>query len=179
MRFFDASNSHILNRVCKCGEHILCNYLLQSIGGMNMALIPYEPFRQLANMRREFDRFFTDFPVFGGDHQFGGIRIDIHETEQDIVATCDLPGLESKEDVELQIENNSLTISGSIKRTHEVQEEHMHRRERFFGRFHRTVALPCPVDQDNVKATYRNGVLEVVMPKLAKDQSKRINIDFH
>lgn len=145
-----------------------------------MALIPYDPFKQLYNMRREFDRFFSDFPsTFGVDHHLGGIRVDVHETENEVVATCDIPGLEKKEDVDIDIENNTLRISGSINRTNETNEENMYRKERFVGRFHRAVSLPSPVSHEGVKATYKNGVLEVRMPKLMKDHNKKIDVEFH
>ncbi|GBF11506.1 Hsp20/alpha crystallin family protein [Tepidibacillus infernus] len=146
-----------------------------------MSLIPYEPFRHLENVRRELDRFFTtDFPTFWTSSQdFGTPRIDIHETENEIVATCDIPGLEKKEDVNIEIDNNMLHINGTINRVNEIKKENMHRQERFVGRFQRTVTLPSRVSQDGVKATYKNGVLEIRMPKLQADNKKRIDVDFH
>lgn len=145
-----------------------------------MSLIPYEPFRQLANMRREFDRLFTDFPSsLFADHHLGSIKVDVYETENEVIASCEIPGLENKDDVQVTIEGNMLTISGTIKRAQEIREEQMHRRERYVGRFHRSLSLPCPVSQEGVKATYKNGVLEIVMPKKKEIQGRRINIDFH
>lgn len=145
-----------------------------------MSLIPYEPFRQLTNMRRELDRFFSDFSFpFHDERHFGGIRVDVYETDNEVVATCDLPGLESKDDVDISIENNHLIISGSINRSNEVKHEQMFQRERYVGRFQRMVMLPSPVSHEGVKATYKNGVLEVRMPKLASDTKKKIDIDFH
>lgn len=145
-----------------------------------MPLVPYDPFRQLSNMRKEFNHFFSDFPsIFGSEHNWGGIRVDVHETENEVVAMCDLPGLEKKEDVNIHIENNMLNISGSINRTNEVKDENMHRKERFSGRFHRSVPLPSPVSQEGVKATYRNGVLEVRMPKEKEGNQKTIDVEFH
>ncbi|KIL38060.1 heat-shock protein Hsp20 [Gordoniibacillus kamchatkensis] len=146
-----------------------------------MSLIPYEPFRHLEHMRRELDRFFAgDFPAlrtsFG---QFGNMNVDIHETEREVVATCDLPGLERKEDVHIDIDNNVLTVSAVINRVNEVKEEQMHRQERFTGRVQRSVHLPAPVTEEGVKASYRNGVLEIRMPKANPDTKKRIDIEFH
>jgi len=146
-----------------------------------MSLIPYEPFRHLENMRRELDRFFTgDFPTFREfGRNFGAPSIDVYETEKEIVASCDLPGLTKKEDVQITIDNNILSISGTINRTNEVKEEHIHRQERFFGRFQRSVSLPAPVASEGVKATYHNGVLEIRMPKVQSDTKKQIDIEFH
>ncbi|WP_100330007.1 Hsp20/alpha crystallin family protein [Bacillus xiapuensis] len=144
-----------------------------------MALIPSDPFRHLANMRKELEGFFSEFPSnFGTESNMGGIRVDVYERDNEVVAACDLPGLESKDDIDIDIENNLLTISGSMNRSNEVNEENMYRKERYFGRFHRAVALPAPVSQEGVKASYKNGVLEVVMPKRKKDDKKRIEVDF-
>ncbi|WP_299095462.1 Hsp20/alpha crystallin family protein [uncultured Metabacillus sp.] len=145
-----------------------------------MALVPYEPFRQLAGLSKEFDHFFSDFSTaLGNEHNLAGIRVDVHETNNEIIATCDIPGLEKKEDVNIDIENNMLRISGSINRTNEIKKENMHRKERYVGSFHRSVSLPSPVSDEGVKATYKNGVLEVRMPKLMKDNKKKIDVDFH
>ncbi|WP_333870421.1 Hsp20/alpha crystallin family protein [Desulforamulus putei] len=147
-----------------------------------MSLIPYEPFRHLENIRREFDRFFShEIPAIRNNIGlgFGNPRIDIYETENEVVAACDIPGLEKKEDVNIYIDNNLLTISGAINKVNEIKEEHMHRQERFFGRFQRSVSLPAHVAAEGVKATYKNGVLEIRMPKLQVDIRKRIDIEFH
>ncbi len=146
-----------------------------------MTLIPYEPFRYLENMRRDLDRFFTqDIPELRtGLQNWGMPRIDMHETENEIVATCDIPGLEKKEDVNIDIDNNVLTISGSVNRMNEVSEENMHRKERFVGRFQRSVALPGRVDAEGVRATYRNGVLEIRMQKMQSENKRRIDVEFH
>lgn len=146
-----------------------------------MSLIPYEPFRQLDNVRRELNRFFTnDFPAIKGfGKNFGTPRIDVYETENEVIATCDLPGLEKKEDVQIDLDNDILSINGTINRVNEVKEEHMHRQERFVGRFQRSVSLPSHVSSEGVKATYKNGVLEIHMPKLQSEHKKRIDIDFY
>ncbi|MBA4495259.1 Hsp20/alpha crystallin family protein [Paenactinomyces guangxiensis] len=147
-----------------------------------MALIPYEPFRHLENMRRELDRFFTaDFPalrtVFG--QNFGTPSIDIHETENEVVARCDIPGVENKEDINIDIDNNVLTVSGTINRINEVKQENMYRQERFAGRFQRSVPLPARVSSEGTTASYRNGVLEIRMPKLIGENKRRIDVEFH
>ncbi len=147
-----------------------------------MSLIPYDPFKHFTNIRKDFENFFSDFPsTFTFDKPFSSlsnIRVDVHETENEIIATCDLPGLENKEDVSIDVQNNLLTISGTLNRSKEIKEENMHRQERFVGRFHRTITLPCPVKREGVKATYRNGILEVRMPKQMENNQKKIDIEF-
>ncbi|WP_062350257.1 Hsp20/alpha crystallin family protein [Bacillus kwashiorkori] len=142
-------------------------------------VLPHDPFRQLANLGKEFDRFFSEFPArWENERNLGGIRVDVYETDNEVVATCDLPGLEKREDVELNIDNNILSISGSTKKTAEVKDENMYRKERYVGRFFRSIPLPVAVSTEGVKATYKNGVLEVRMPKLDKDNKKKIDIEF-
>lgn len=156
-------------------------HVIKKQGVICMSLTPYDPFRQLANMRRNFDRFFSDFPLDLGmeNNNFGNIRVDVHETENEVIASCDIPGLEKKEDVNIDIENNMLSINGTINKTNEIKEESMYRKERYTGSFHRTVSLPSPVSNEGVKATYKNGVLEVRMPKKTNDNKKKIDVDFH
>ena len=124
------------------------------------SLIPYEPFRHLDNIRREFDRFFIHgFPALrsGLGENFGNPSIDIYQTEKEVVAKCDIPGLEKKEDVNIDIENNNLTISGAVNRINEIKEENLYRQERFSGRFQRSVSLPSRVSAEGVKATTKTG----------------------
>ncbi|HHT62903.1 MAG: Hsp20/alpha crystallin family protein [Bacillota bacterium] len=144
-----------------------------------MSLIPYEPFRHLENMQRELSRFFTnDFLPTRFGQNFGVPNIDVYKTENEIVASCDIPGIERKEDINIEIDNNVLTISGTVKRVNELKEEHIHRQERFQGHFQRSITLPSPVSTENVKATYKNGVLEIRMPKIKDVPEKRIDVQF-
>lgn len=146
-----------------------------------MPLMPYEPFRYLDQFRREFDRFFSDLPenVSAMGERFGGPRVDVHETEDAVIVTCDIPGLEKKEDVKIEIEPNLLMLSGTIQHTRDTKQEQMHRQERMVGHFKRTVSLPTRVSSEGVKATYRNGVLDIHMPKIMNEQRKAIDIEFH
>ncbi|MFZ5592197.1 MAG: Hsp20/alpha crystallin family protein [Bacillota bacterium] len=146
-----------------------------------MALIPYEPFRPLETLRRGMDRFWQDFPFapFGLERDFTGPRVDVYETDQEVIASCEIPGLEKKEDVHINIDNGVLTISGVIQRGQEVREEQMHRRERFVGRFQRSFSLPAPVDEEKTTASYRNGILEIRMPKAKGAARRSIDVQFH
>lgn len=145
-----------------------------------MALIPYEPFRNLDQIRRDWERYFpADFSFRSLFGSFEVPSIDIYETDTEVVAVCDLPGLEKKEDVQIDVEGRMLTISGTIQRTYETRHERMHRQERFVGRFQRSVTLPANVATENVIAAYRNGILEIRMPKLKTGDRRRIDVQFH
>ncbi|WP_027408501.1 Hsp20/alpha crystallin family protein [Anoxybacteroides tepidamans] len=145
-----------------------------------MPLVPYDPFRHLESVRRDLNRFFTnDFPTFFQADELAMPRIDMHETEREYIVSCDLPGLERKEDVHIDVHNQVLTISGTIHRNETIKEEQMHRRERFFGRFQRSIPLPSDAATERIQASYKNGVLDIHIPKTASEQRKSIDIQFH
>jgi len=145
-----------------------------------VSLIPYDPIRQIDALRRNMDRIFEDWPLAGRFMDSAGFgRIDLFETENELVAQCEVPGLESKEDVEISVDQQMLTISGRVKAAEQIKEEQYHRRERFTGKFTRSVSLPVPVLSEGIAASYRNGILEIRMPKMKGDQRRRIDVQFH
>lgn len=129
-----------------------------------MSLLPYDPFRPLS---RAFNRFFSDVSFIGTEiiGTENGMQMDVQETDNEIIITCKIPGLTRKEDVNIQIEKNILTIDVLINKMVDIQEKNMFRRERYRGRFRRSVSLPCPVSR-KIKTSVQHGVLEVKMPKL-------------
>jgi HSP20 family protein len=137
-----------------------------------MHLIPHE-WRHLDNWRREMERFFS--PLAQG---LNSPRVDILETEDELVAVCELPGIEKKEDLHIDVADNTLIISGNFRRWREIEDRSMHRRERYVGNFTRSVSLPLPVKEDEIQATYRNGLLEVHMPKADLPRGRQIDIEF-
>ena len=149
-----------------------------------MSLLPDDSFKQLSNVRKEFDQMFSAFPFdfsFFDNmlDNFGGMTINVHETATEVIATCGIPGLEKDDDIQINVNQNMLSIRGSINTTTEIKEGNMFRQERYAGGFQRSIFLPSPVSSDGVKATYRNGVLEVRMQKTAKNSVQNIDIDFY
>ena len=147
-----------------------------------MSLIPFNPFQEMNNIRREMDRLYR-FPYSLLENDFTPNLVlpptDIYETEEQIIVTCDLPGLQKKEDINLQVRNNELTISGVLNKAQQViQEERMHHKERFSGHFRRTFTLPANVSGDKVKAIYKNGVLSIFLPKTTSEQKHTVDIEF-
>ena len=145
-----------------------------------MALTPYDPFRPMDVFKRGLDRFFHDFPTyFPFGEGLGSHRVDLYETDGEMIASCEIPGLEKKEDVRIEVQGDMLMISGVVQRSGEVEDERLHRRERFTGRFHRQIPLPSAVKGDAVKASYRNGILEIRMPKASPSDIRQIDVEFH
>jgi len=133
-----------------------------------------DPFTSL---QREIDRLFSDFstklPMTNGVDLVPSI--DVTETDKEIEITAELPGLDEK-DVEISLEDGALSLRGEKRTEHEDSDRRYS--ERFYGRFERRVALPSEVDEDRAKATFKNGVLTVTLPKTerARQNVKRISI---
>ena len=102
--------------------------------------------------------------------------LDIYETEDEIVVTAETPGI-AKDDVEVNLTDSTLTIKGEKKKEEEIKEEHYFRSERSFGSFSRTVELPAAVKSDEATATFKDGVLEVRLPKTEEAKRKTIKVE--
>src|ERR671929_1493944 len=124
---------------------------------------------------REIDRVFDAF--FGQTDQ--GRRwvppVDLVEAEDHFVLKADLPGL-SEGDVNIEVQDGTLTISGERKAEHEQREKGWYRIERSFGRFSRSLTLPDGVDPDRIEASFKHGVLSVTIPKPEQRKPRRIQI---
>ena len=146
-----------------------------------MALIRWEPARELSSLQSEMNRLFNtmfDSPSGGGGT--AALRrwmpaMDLLETDDHFVLRADLPGM-SEEDVNIELEDSTLTISGERKAEHETKDEGYYRLERAFGAFSRTLQLPKGIDPESVTASFDRGVLEVRIPKPEERKPRRIEI---
>jgi HSP20 family protein len=146
-----------------------------------MAIVRWEPFRELATLQNEMNRLFNtafDAPETGGNG--GTLRrwmpaMDLVETEEHFVLRADLPGM-SESDVNIEVEDRVLTVSGERKAEHETSKEGYHRVERAFGSFSRSLSLPEGVDPESVEASFDRGVLEVRIPKPEQRKPRKISI---
>jgi HSP20 family protein len=144
-----------------------------------MALVRWEPARELNSLQQEMNRLFSSFfdtPTAGN----GGARrwipaMDLVETADEYVLTADLPGL-SQEDINLEFEDNVLTVSGERRSEQSERKEGYFRLERASGSFSRSLTLPEGVDAEAVKATFDKGVLEVRIPKPEQRKPKKVAI---
>jgi HSP20 family protein len=142
-----------------------------------MALIRWEPTREVDSLQSEVNRLFDGF--FGNGSPTPKRRwvpaMDLAETDDQLVLRADLPGLE-RDDVQIEIKDAVLTISGERRAEHEEKSEGYHRVERAFGRFSRSLTLPQGIDADDVAADFDNGVLEVRIPKPEERKPHRVAI---
>lgn len=139
-----------------------------------------EPFREFGRMKREMDRLWNSF--FGGglrrrtDEDGGWLpSLDISETKNDLVVKAELPGMDPK-DIDISLSDGSLTIKGEKKQEREEKEENYHFIERSYGSFCRSVRLLKEVKHDKVNASFKNGVLKIVLPKSEEAKKKEVKI---
>lgn len=146
---------------------------------MAFELTPWRPFRELTTLRDEMDRlwnrFFGDWPSLEPFRGEWVPSLDVSETKDDLVVKVEVPGLEAK-DIDISIINDVLTIKGEKKQEKEEKDEDFHTVERAYGTFSRSIRLPVDVDSNRIKATHKNGVLKIVLPKSEKAKSKEIKI---
>ena len=154
-----------------------------------MALIPWrpredwwDPFTDLERIQKEMNRMFNLSLAHEGSREIGildGVwspAVDIYDSKDNILVKADIPGL-SKDDIEVAVQGDTLFIKGEKKQEKEVKEKDYIRTERFYGNFQRAIRLPAEVQPDKVEATYKNGVLELVLPKSEKAKPKQIKLD--
>jgi HSP20 family protein len=144
-----------------------------------MTIVRWEPFRELSSLQTEMNRLFNAaFDTSGGGN--GGARrwtpaMDLVETDDHFVLRADLPGM-TESDVNVELEDNVLTVSGERKAEHEEKREGFYRVERSFGSFARSLTLPRGIDPEHVSAGFDNGVLEVRIPKPEERKPRKISI---
>lgn len=147
-----------------------------------MALIRWEPARELQSIQQEMNRLFgTFFDSPPGESNGGAIRrwipaMDLVEEDDHFVLRADLPGL-SEEDVNVELEDNVLSISGERKSEHEDRKEGYYRIERASGSFSRSLTLPEGIDPERIQARFEKGVLEVRVPKPEQRKPRRVAIN--
>src|ERR671924_246681 len=132
-------------------------------------LVKPEPFT------REIDRVFDAFSGQPDQGRRGVPPMDLVEAEDHFVLKADLPGL-SEGDVNIEVQDNALTISGERKAEHEQREKGWYRIERSFGSFSRSLTLPEGIDPDRIEAAFSHGVLEIRIPKPEERKPRRISI---
>ena len=155
--------------------------LLERWQPRGQTLTRWDPFTEMTDLRREMDQIFgnffgrTPFSMAATEANWSPL-VDIHETNEGFQLMAELPGVK-QEDIQVSVEGDTLTLKGERKHEAEVKEDQYHRIERSYGRFERSILLPSVVDASRVKATYRDGVLEVQLPKKEEAKPKDIKVE--
>jgi len=149
------------------------------------SLTPWRPMQELESLQKRMDHLFDRFSerFFGGErpkNMWGGEdwapAIESHADNGNLIVKVDLPGIDPKE-VSISVVGNQLTIEGERKREEKKEEKDYFYQEVAYGKFSRSLALPEGVEADKVKATFKNGVLEVTMPAPKQLTAKKIQIE--
>jgi HSP20 family protein len=149
-------------------------------------LAPWRPFADLTRWERDMERMMDDFfdrrmrpwwpeRWFRTDGFANVPALDVFEDKDDLVVKAELPGME-KDNVEVNLTDHTLTIKGEKKKEEEIKEEKYYRSERSYGNFVRTLELPVTVQADKVRASFKNGILEVRLPKTEEAKTKEIKV---
>lgn len=144
-------------------------------------LVRFNPVREMNDVHREMDRFFnTPFFRVGpfsdeGRAEMWYPSVDMFEKEEALVIKAELPGLD-KNDIDVNIEDGKLTLSGERKSESEVEEDKFYRRERTYGKFVRTFTLPADIDPDKIAAEFKDGVLKIEIPKPEEKKPRQITV---
>ena len=142
-----------------------------------MAMARWDPFRDLMSIQNELNRLFGR--TYAGEvGSVGGTWVpplDIYETDEKFVVTMELPGIEA-DDVDVSVEDSTLTISGERKFSEEVSEETYRRVERGYGSFSRSLSLPQTADAEHIEASFDKGVLRIEVPKAEVAKPKKITV---
>jgi HSP20 family protein len=144
-------------------------------------LTRWEPFREFSTLQDRINRVFREsYRGPGSDESLAtssfAPAVDVYEDEHQVSLKIEVPGIDEK-DIDVRVENNTLTVHGERKIEKEENEENFRRVERQYGSFTRTFTLPQTVDTENVAATYDKGVLKIALPKKAEAKPKQIKVN--
>jgi len=144
-----------------------------------MNLVRWSPFREMSILQNQMNRLFEN-SLEGWSAETEGTgawapSADIYETDNDLVLEADLPGIDPKQ-IDIRVENNILAIRGERRFEPKVERENFHRVERSYGTFARAFTLSTAVDAEKIRATYKNGVLNITLPKAEQAKPRRIQI---
>ena len=143
-----------------------------------MQLTKWEPFGEMRRFQRDMNRLLEDFPrlrMGNGDLSAWAPEVDVFEEGDNLVLKMDVPGMDPKA-IDVQVENNTLTLRGERKTEREEQKRNYYFSERSYGAFARSFTLPSSTDANKIKADCKDGVLQITMPKAEDSKAKRINI---
>jgi len=135
-----------------------------------MPLKKWEPFNDAYKFWKDFR-----FPSLDSSEVGDGLAVDIYEKDRNIIVEAGIPGIEST-DVNIEVENSYLRIFGSKEEEKETKKNHYYSKEIKQGSFERIVHLPCPVQENKIKAEYEKGVLKIFLPKATRTRTKKIKI---
>lgn len=140
-----------------------------------MAIIRWDPFREMTNVQDQLDRVWRGMLEGRRGQESWLPAVDVFDTKDAVVLKAELAGM-NPDDIEIEVDDNVLTMKGERKFEEKVDDERYYRVERRYGAFSRSIALPQGVRADDIQATYEDGVLEVRVPKAEVEKPKKITV---
>ena len=147
-----------------------------------MTLVRWDPFRDVSSLQDRINRMFEDFFPRSRelDEEIGVCAwqpaVDIYETGESLIIQAELPGV-NKEDVSVELKDNILTLKGERKVEKKIEEQRYFRKERCFGTFNRSFNLRESVQPEKIKAKFKEGILEIEIPRAEAERPKQITVD--
>ncbi|AFZ34996.1 heat shock protein Hsp20 [Stanieria cyanosphaera PCC 7437] len=144
-----------------------------------MSIIRWQPFREIDSIQKEMNRLFDQLtPHFDGEKIGLGFvpPVELTEKEDTIHLKLEVPGMEAK-DLDVEVTADSVTITGERKSETKIEGKGMTRSEFYYGQFRRVVPLPVRIDNQNVKAEYKDGILNLNLPKLEEEKHKVVKVN--
>lgn len=142
-----------------------------------MALIRWQPFREIETLRHQFDQLFDD--LAGGNHESEMTwmpSIELQDTDANLILRAQIPGVEAK-DLDVQVTRDTVSIAGEHRYENKAQEQGFFRSEFRYGQFQRMIPLPVHVKNDQVQAEFKNGILTLTLPKVEEAQRRVVKIN--
>ena len=143
-----------------------------------MALIRWQPFQEVETLRRQMDQMFDDLTGWNRDYQIAWKpAIEVQDTDDNVVLRAEIPGIEGK-DLDIRVTREAVAITGEHRYEKKTDEKGFFRSEFRYGKFQRVIPLPVPVQNDQVKADFTNGILTLTLPKVetAKNRVVKLNL---
>ena len=138
-----------------------------------MAIIRWDPFREMTSVQNQFNRLVDQ--MWGGRQESWLPAVDVFDNKDAVVVKAELAGMDP-DDIQIEVEDNVLTVKGERKFEETVDEERYYRVERRYGSFQRSLALPQGVKPDDISASYEDGILVITVPKVEEEKPKRIEV---
>ena len=156
--------------------------MLYQTGGIKMMnLVKWNPWREMPAVPGRLNRFFDDpflrLSRLADDSEMGMWNpvVDLYEKDDHYMIKAELPGVD-KNDIKIDLKDRRLTLSGERSYDNEVKEENYYRRERTYGKFQRAFTLPEDVDSEEIKAEYKDGVLQIEVPKPEEKKARQVTV---
>ena len=142
-----------------------------------MALIRWQPFSEIETLRRQMDQMFNEISSFNRTPQISWQpAIELQNTDENVVLRAEIPGIEAK-DLDVRVTREAVAISGEHLYEQKTQEKNFFRSEFRYGKFGRVIPLPVPVQNDQVKAEFTNGILTLTLPKLESVKNRVVKLN--